>query len=224
MVEGVFCPENEEDYITQLKNFNNKDVEIVVRKPKVVRSGQQNKMYWSYLTLIGSNIGEEPSELHDTFKAMFLQDRTGRLTTVRSTASLTTIEFTEYIEKIKRKVAEMGIYLPDADDFDGALPSGTVWVDFSDLVIRRFEARVVGTVPFPLFLKSIPFLRVTPKKLGNFWVADEAHAQIKLRKMPLPNWPSHIELHTVIKDQVINGVAYNDDGTAKETTTEGEAP
>ena len=105
-----------------------------------------------------------------------------------------------------------------------ALPSGTVWVDFSDLVIRRFEARVVGTVPFPLFLKSIPFLRVTPKKLGNFWVADEAHAQIKLRKMPLPNWPSHIELHTVIKDQVINGVAYNDDGTAKETTTEGEAP
>ena len=105
-----------------------------------------------------------------------------------------------------------------------ALPSGTVWVDYSDLVLRRIEARFTGTVPYPLFLKALPFLRLTQKKLGEFWLPHEMHARIELRKMPLPDWPNNIELHTVVKDQVINGVAYNDDGTVREPGAEEEAP
>ncbi|MBU8869672.1 MAG: hypothetical protein KOO60_02240 [Gemmatimonadales bacterium] len=105
-----------------------------------------------------------------------------------------------------------------------ALPSGTVWVDFSDLVLRRIEARFTDSVPYPIFLKAVPFMRVTQKKLGDFWVADEVHARIELRNVPLPGWPNNIELRTMIKDQVINGVAYDDDGSVKEEMSEGGAP
>lgn len=105
-----------------------------------------------------------------------------------------------------------------------ALPSGTAWVDYSDLVLRRFEASYTNAVPVPLFLKAVPFVRVTAKKLGEFWVADEVHARAVLRKLPLPDWPNNVEIRVVMKDQVINGVAYNDDGTLKESAPEGGAP
>jgi hypothetical protein len=105
-----------------------------------------------------------------------------------------------------------------------ALPEGTVWVDYSDLVIRRFEARYTNAVPMPLFLKAIPFVRVTAKKLGDFWVADEIHARAVLRNLPLPDWPADVEIRVVMKDQVINGVAFNNDGTLKDTSGEGSAP
>ncbi len=108
-------------------------------------------------------------------------------------------------------------------DFD-ALPSGTVWVDFSDLVLRRIEASFIDPVPYPLFLKAVPFIRITQRKLGDFWVADEVHTRIELRDAPLPKWPSSFEMHTVIKDQVINGVAYNDDGSVMDEASEGGAP
>ena len=100
------------------------------------------------------------------------------------------------------------------------LPSGTVWVDYSDLVLRRFEARFLDAVPMPLFLKRVPFLRVTARKLGDFWVADEVHARAELRNLPLPDWPDNIEMRIVMKDNVINGIAYDDDGSVKEEAQE----
>ena len=104
-----------------------------------------------------------------------------------------------------------------------ALPSGTVWVDYSDLVLRRIEARYVDAVPMPMFLKRVPFLRITQKKMGDTWVADEIHARAELRNLPLPDWPDNIELRVVVKDHVIDGVAYNDDGSVKSQVKKSQA-
>ncbi len=90
-------------------------VEITVRRYRKARSDNQNAFYWVCLNAIGQDIGEDPEELHDTFKAMFLVDRSKRLPIIRSTTSLDTKEFTDYIEKISIKVAEFGITLPDPD-------------------------------------------------------------------------------------------------------------
>jgi len=92
-----------------------------------------------------------------------------------------------------------------------ALPSGTVWVDYTDLVLRRIEARYTDAVPVPLFLKAVPFLRITQKKVGDYWVADEVHARAVLRSLPIPDWPATMEMRMVVKDHVINGTAYPED-------------
>ncbi len=92
-----------------------------------------------------------------------------------------------------------------------ALPSGTVWVDYTDLVLRRIEARYTDAVPVPLFLKAVPFLRITQKKVGDYWVADEIHARAVLRNLPIPDWPATLELRLVVKDHVINGTVRESD-------------
>ncbi len=52
----------------------------------------------------------------ETFKQMFLLDRTKKIPVARSTTELNKIEFGEYFDKIKYKVAEIGIILPEPDD------------------------------------------------------------------------------------------------------------
>lgn len=92
-------------------------IEVIVKRYRKKRSVKQNAYYWLCLTFIAKEIGEDdPEELHDTFKAMFLTDRRGKFPIVRSTTKLTTLEFMEYMEKIARKMAELNISLPNPDD------------------------------------------------------------------------------------------------------------
>ena len=101
-----------------LLGFGNKKIQIIVRKYKTSRTLPQNRLYWAYLTIIGQELGYETEELHSTFKAMFLTDRSKKLPIVRSTTGLTTTGFSNYIEKIAREVAEMGIVLPEPEKID----------------------------------------------------------------------------------------------------------
>ena len=91
-----------------------------------------------------------------------------------------------------------------------ALPSGIVWVDYSDWVIRRFEAKMTGAVPLPLILKSIPVYKLRRVKRGDWWVVSDAYVQAELRRIPLLKIPGSVTLHFRTRDHVINGVAYPD--------------
>ena len=103
-------------YLTSLQyKTTPAQVEITVRRYRKARSNNQNAFYWLCLNAIAHEIGEDPEELHVTFKSMFLVDRSKKLPIVRSTTSLDTKEFTDYIEKISIKVSEFGITLPDPD-------------------------------------------------------------------------------------------------------------
>ncbi len=85
-----------------------------------------------------------------------------------------------------------------------ALPSGTVWIDWSDFVIRRFEGTFRDAVPLPLFVRAIPWFRVRRVPCGGFWVVADAMARLELRRA-LPGIPASVELYVRTYDHVIGG-------------------
>lgn len=97
-----------------------------------------------------------------------------------------------------------------------ALPSGTVWVDYSHWVIRALEAELVETVPFPMFLKAVPVFRISRARFGGYWFTTDVHLVIELRKIPLVNMPRVVEVRTRIRDIEINGQPVTADMTVPE--------
>lgn len=78
------------------------------------RTTPQNAYYWGVVIEEGAQeLGYTKEELHDTFKAMFLTDISQKLPVVRSTTSLDTIQFIEYVEHCRRTLAELNIFIPD---------------------------------------------------------------------------------------------------------------
>ena len=102
-----------QNYLVELSKLEGQRIQLTIQKERHARSLSQNSLYWLFLTFIGQELGYDTEELHSTFKAMFLTDRSKEFPIVRSTAKLSTAEFTDYLDKITRKVAEMGVVLPD---------------------------------------------------------------------------------------------------------------
>lgn len=104
------------------------EVGIVVEPYKYNRSGSQNRYYWGVvIPLIADEIGEEKDVTHDILKARFLKykktiksKRTGQektMTVVGSTTKMTTVEFMEYTETVKRWASiHLNIFIPDPGD------------------------------------------------------------------------------------------------------------
>ncbi len=86
-----------------------------------------------------------------------------------------------------------------------ALPSGTIWVDYSNWVLRKVEAEMTGAVPYPMFLESVPVYRLSQERFGAFWFATEVYLRVNLRKLPLIPMPDNIEVRVSLQDIVING-------------------
>lgn len=114
--KGILNFKRVELFKTYLSNLNGQKVLVSVKKYYRSRSTKQNSLYWVWLTCIGNEIGEEPEDLHSSFKAMFLTDKSKKFPIVKSTTSLNTFEFMEYMEKIARKMAEFNINLPNPDE------------------------------------------------------------------------------------------------------------
>ena len=100
-----------------LKTFEGKHVDLIIKLPSKDRSHQQNRYYWGVIVdIVGKELGYSPDETHEAFKIKFLLDRRGKIPTIRSTATLTTKEFEEYLENIKMWASEfLGIVLPDPE-------------------------------------------------------------------------------------------------------------
>ena len=116
-------------YITSLYG----EYQIEIKPYKKGRSSQSNKYYWGVvLKVFGDFMGEEPEDLHELFKLRFLGtvERNvmgSTLQVAKSTTSLTTKEFNDYIDKIRATAIEMGCHIPDPSEFglngDAAKPS-----------------------------------------------------------------------------------------------------
>ncbi len=98
-----------------------------------------------------------------------------------------------------------------------ALPKGTIWVDYSNWVVRKFEAQMTDAVPYPMFLKSVPVYRMSQERFGEFWFPTEVYMQINLRKVPLLPIPDNIEVRVSLRDIVINGESFSPEDTAPGT-------
>lgn len=115
--EGKLKIKNAQLFRIHLGTLEGKEISIKVSRKRKVRSIKQNAYYWVVLTFIGNELGYEADDLHITFKNMFLIDHSKSLPVPKSTTKLNSLEFTEYLDKIIRKVGEMGITVPSPEDY-----------------------------------------------------------------------------------------------------------
>jgi hypothetical protein len=104
---GKLVIENKKLFEVYLYGLNDKEVEVIIRKPKKHRSLKQNAYYWGVvIPLVAREMGEiELEETHDFMRNKFLRkgiDIKGkRYEITRGTSSLSTVEFEDYLEKCR---------------------------------------------------------------------------------------------------------------------------
>ena len=95
---------------------------IEIKDDKDSRSTKQNRLYWEWINVIGSELGYTKDETHILFRDKFLgynEVTTKKGDTIRelkSTTKLKVGEFKDYLEQIDMFISEYGIILPRPDD------------------------------------------------------------------------------------------------------------
>jgi len=113
---GKLVLEQPERYLVWLSALEGKSIELVLRRKRSQRSLRQNRYYWGVVVeILSGHFGYEAKELHEALKFKFLKIHTEEeLVTVRSTTTLNTKEFIDYIDRIQRWAAsEHDIFIPD---------------------------------------------------------------------------------------------------------------
>lgn len=114
IVEGKFVLDSRDSFIARVHSLEGKRVELIVREYKAKRSEAQNRLYWgTYIPAIAEYCGYTHDEAHEALRQMFLKVETGKFPTVRSTSSLSTAEFTDYLDRIGQLAAENQIAIGD---------------------------------------------------------------------------------------------------------------
>jgi len=97
-------------------------VEVIIRKPRTKRSDVQNSYYWGVvIELLSKELGYDKDEMHEILKYKFLQSNAMGMPYVKSTTKLSTGEFEDYLEKIRRWAAEfLNINIPLPNECEAA--------------------------------------------------------------------------------------------------------
>jgi hypothetical protein len=99
-----------------IKEFLNKDVEISIGPYRKIRSGRQNRYYWKAIvaTLQEAMGCTTKEEAHDVLRLHLLVEHHDEgPATIKSTATMTTVETEEYYARCRQVIAEwFGIYVP----------------------------------------------------------------------------------------------------------------
>ena len=91
---------------------------VEVKEKTNKRSHNQNALYWKYLTILGDHFGYDKTEMHEELAARFLgmiERKTigGRqIIEPRSTTTLNTKEFSEYLDQVTALGLQQGVQLP----------------------------------------------------------------------------------------------------------------
>jgi len=103
----------------ELKHFEGKPIELIVRRKKKHRSNDQNRLWWVYQKMLGDYLGYDKDEMHEICKYKFLKteiadESTGEVFEyIKSTSKLSTVEFAELIERLYKWSSEtFGVVLP----------------------------------------------------------------------------------------------------------------
>jgi hypothetical protein len=103
----------------ELKEFEGKRIEIKIQKLKSIRSHQQNRLWWLYMTMLSVDTGYTKDEMHEICKFKFLKrskvvEKTGEiLEYLESTTKLNKSEFADMVSELIRWSAEtLDIVLP----------------------------------------------------------------------------------------------------------------
>lgn len=121
VTNGKFQPYAKTALVECFKSLENKEVEVRVKKRSQSRSEQQNKYYWGVIVKsIQEETGHTAEEVHEAMKAEFLKKHHDKLPdSVGTTTELNTIEFEEYLEKIRRwSSVFLNISIPEPNEME----------------------------------------------------------------------------------------------------------
>ena len=104
---------------SELGHFNDKRVEISIKRLSAKRSDRQNRLWWLYMTILAKEIGYTKDEMHDICKWQFLKrekvnEKTGSLFYYTlSTTQLNKLEFADMVTELQHwSLLEFDIKLP----------------------------------------------------------------------------------------------------------------
>lgn len=109
------------DYIKTLKNGTH--LNVTIKKHKKERTNPQNAYYWSVIIpILGDHFGYDKIDMHEALKAKFNSKPNpidDNLWIAESTTKLSTVEFNEYLDVIKRWASmDHGVYLPEPNEVE----------------------------------------------------------------------------------------------------------
>ncbi len=95
--------------------------EQVIEFIETTRTDAQNKYYWVVLSIMASELGTTPNELHEYFKSEFLPTQE-YFTMIRhkrmsSTTEQSKDQMTGYLNKVIQFAAEQGVIIPDIEEY-----------------------------------------------------------------------------------------------------------
>jgi hypothetical protein len=106
---------NPETFRRAMREFAEAPVELTVRRLRKRRSDRQHRYYFGVVVaMLAEFTGYTSDEMHDALKWKFLRvDPESSLPTVRSTTSLTTVEFEDFLERVRTwAAADVGVVIP----------------------------------------------------------------------------------------------------------------
>ena len=118
ITSGVIIFEHPSRAYEYIESLEGKYVEVTVRKERSQRSLNQNNYYFGVVVKMLSDFtGYEQDEMHEILKQQFLKKvNAGGFEYVRSTTKLSTTEFEEYLDVVKRWAALLGCVIPDPNE------------------------------------------------------------------------------------------------------------
>lgn len=127
LVEGKLNAEDRRGFLDAMRAFRGEPFLVKVGPIQRGRSLNQNRYYWGVvLALLSEHTGHTPMELHEYFKARYNSDvlmlvnrETGEIvderTIAKTTTTMSTEQFTAYLEQIIQCAAELGCVVPPSE-------------------------------------------------------------------------------------------------------------
>ncbi len=113
VINGKLRLDRREDFDASLRHLEGKQVVLELSKRTRKRTKEQNAWYWDAIAGLADHIGYDTAEeLHEDLGHKFLlKHHPSGLESRRSTTALTTVEFSDYMERVIRWAAEFHGYV-----------------------------------------------------------------------------------------------------------------
>jgi len=117
--DGKFIPDDK-NYFYEYYRREGKRINVIIQSERKTRSNDQNRYLWGVVyDFISAETGHDNEEIHEIMRHQFLMTHTDIGDYPKSTTKLSTVEFMEYIEKIRVWAGEyLGIRIPLPHEVD----------------------------------------------------------------------------------------------------------
>lgn len=120
MAETILRTEKDRaDLIGMLQELDlTKPWKVTVERPKKRRSLSQNGLYWMWIDIAAKDIGYDKEDLHEALMEACdapmrsYTDLNGNVRRRRTTSGATSEQMADYMDRVYRKLAGVGIILP----------------------------------------------------------------------------------------------------------------